>query len=67
MAAVASAAIAVSVGDFSAYIVRDLPLRIDRSTEFLFSTDSIALRVVTTRDGDLPDTTAIRAFRCANT
>lgn len=68
MAAVASAAIAVSVGDFSKYIVREAgPMRVDRSTELLFTTDSIALRVITRRDGDLPDTTAIRAFRCANT
>ena len=68
MAAVASAAISVSVGDFSKYIVKEAgPMRIDRSTELLFTTDQIALRVVVARDGDLPDTTAIRAFRCANT
>lgn len=68
MAAVASAAISVSVGDFSKYIVREAgPMRVDRSTELLFTTDSIALRVITRRDGDLPDTTSIRAFKCANT
>jgi HK97 family phage major capsid protein len=68
MAAVASAAISVSVGDFSAYIIRDVqPLRVDRSTEYKFNTDQVALRVITRRDGDLPDVTAIRAFRCANT
>lgn len=68
MSAVASAAISVSVGDFSRYIVREAGgLRVDRSTELLFTTDSIALRVITRRDGDLPDTTSIRAFRCANT
>jgi HK97 family phage major capsid protein len=68
MAAVASAAISVSVGDFSLYMIRDVvPVRIDRSIEYKFNTDQIALRVVTRRDGDLPDTTGIRAFRCANT
>ena len=68
MAAVASAAISVSVGDFSNYIVREVvPVRVDRSIEYKFNTDQVALRYITRRDGDLPDTTAIRAIRCANT
>jgi HK97 family phage major capsid protein len=68
MAAVASAAISVSVGDFSKYIVREVvPVRVDRSIEYKFNTDQVALRYITRRDGDLPDTTAIRAIRCANT
>lgn len=67
MAAVASAAISVSVGDFSLYVIRDLPVRIDRSIEYKFNTDQVALRYITRRDGDLPDTTGIRAIRSANT
>lgn len=68
MAAVASAAISVSVGDFSKYIVREVvPVRVDRSIEYRFNTDQVALRYITRRDADLPDTTAIRAIRCANT
>lgn len=68
MAAVASATISVSVGDFSKYIIREVvPVRVDRSIEYKFNTDQIALRYITRRDGDLPDTTAIRAIRSANT
>jgi HK97 family phage major capsid protein len=68
MAAVASASISVSVGDFSKYIVREVvPVRVDRSIEYKFNTDQVALRYITRRDGDLPDTTAIRAIRNANT
>lgn len=61
MAAVASASKSVACGDFSQYIVRSVePMRVDLSSEFYFGTDSLALRVVTRRGGDLPDTTAIR-------
>lgn len=68
MAAVASATISVSVGDFSRFIIREVvPVRIDRSTEYKFGTDQVALRYITRRDSDLPDTTAIRAIRNANT
>lgn len=68
MAAVASASISVSVGDFSKYIIREVvPVRVDRSVEYKFNTDQVALRYITRRDGDLPDTTAIRAIRNANT
>lgn len=68
MAAVASATISVSVGDFSKYIIREVvPVRVDRSVEYKFNTDQVALRYITRRDGDLPDTTAIRAIRNANT
>jgi HK97 family phage major capsid protein len=68
MATLASASISVAVGDFSAYIIRDVvPARVDRSMEYKFNTDQIAIRYITRRDGDLPDTTAIRAIRSANT
>lgn len=68
MAAVASATKSVAVGDFSQYVIRDVqPLRIDLSSEYKFSTDQLALRVVTRRDGDLPDVTAIRYLVSANT
>lgn len=68
MAAVASAAKSVAVGDFSKYVIRDvLPMRVDLSAEYKFSTDQLALRVVTRRDGDLPDVIAIKYQVCANT
>ena len=68
LAAVASASVSVSVGDFSQYIVRDVvPVRVDRSIEYKFNTDQVAIRYITRRDGDLPDTIAIRAIQSANT
>jgi len=61
MAAVASATKSVAVGDFSKYIIREVsPMRVDLSSEYKFSTDQLALRVVTRRDGNLPDVNAIR-------
>ena len=68
MAAVASASKSVAVGDFSRYIIRSVePMRVDVSTEYKFNSDQLAIRVVTRRDGDLPDTIAIRYLVSANT
>ena len=68
MAAVASAAKSVAVGDFSKYIVRDVvPMRIDVSDQYKYNIDQLAIRVVTRRDGNLPDAIAIRYQVCANT
>lgn len=68
MAAVASATKSVAVGDFSKYVIRDVvPMRIDISDQYKFSTDQLAIRAITRRDGDLPDTTAIRYLVSANT
>ena len=60
MTAVGSATTSLAVGDFSAYVIRDVqPIRIDISDQYKFNTDQLALRVVTRRDGDLPDVAAI--------
>lgn len=68
MATVASAAKSVAVGDFSKYVIRDvLPMRVDLSEHYKFSTDQLALRVVTRRDGDLPDVIAVKYQVAANT
>lgn len=68
MAAVASASKSVAVGDFSKYIIRDVvPVRINRSIEYKFNTDQVAIRYITRRDGDLVDTSAIRLVISANT
>lgn len=68
MTAVASATKSVAVGDFSHYVIRDVqPIRIDISDQYKFSTDQLAIRVVTRRDGVLVDTAAIRYLVSANT
>lgn len=66
MAAVASASISVIFGDLSAYVVRRLPLRVDASIHYKFSTDQIALRTIERVDGDLIDTAAIYYLKAAN-
>ncbi len=61
MVAVGSVTTSLAVGDFSKYIIRQAgPMRVDISDQYKFSTDQLALRVITRADGNLPDTTAIR-------
>ena len=68
MAAVASASKSVAVGDFSRYFVQDVvPMRVALSSDYKFSTDQIALKVVRRVDGDLIDVPAIRFLVSAAT
>jgi HK97 family phage major capsid protein len=67
MAAVASASLSVVYGDFSQYYIRQLPLRVDISNEYAWSSDGIALRIIYEGDGDLMHATAIRYLISANT
>ena len=60
MAAVASASKSVAFGDFRQYVVRQLPLRVDTSQEFLWGSDGVALRIIYEADGDILHSTAIR-------
>ena len=57
-----SAARAVAFGNFGAYIVAAVPLRVEASIHYKYSTDQIALRSIWRVDGDLPDVTAIRVL-----
>jgi HK97 family phage major capsid protein len=67
MAAAASAATsAVAFGDFSQYVVRQLPLRVDVSQEYAWSSDGIGIRIIWEGDGDLMHATAIRKLKCAD-
>ena len=61
MSAVASASKSVAFGDFSAYIIREVNgFRVDRSTDYAFNTDQVALKTVWRVDGNLPDALAIK-------
>ena len=61
MAAAASASKSVAFGDFKAYFIREVNgLRVERSTDYAFNTDLVALKCVWRVDGDLPDTAAIK-------
>jgi HK97 family phage major capsid protein len=56
-----SAAKSVLFGDFSRYIVaRVVPIRVESSIHYKFSTDQIALRTIERVDGDLVDAAAIK-------
>jgi HK97 family phage major capsid protein len=67
LAAVASASISVGCGDFSAYEVVRLPLRVELSPHSKFSTDQVQLRTIERVDGKLVDATAIRYLVSADT
>lgn len=68
MASVASASKSVAFGDFSAYYVREVGgFRVDRSTDYAFNTDQVALKTVWRVDGDLPDVNAIKYLVSYNT
>jgi HK97 family phage major capsid protein len=60
MATVASASKSVAVGDFSAYMVKALPLRVEVSSDFAFNLDNIAVKCVLRTGGTLPDAAAIK-------
>jgi HK97 family phage major capsid protein len=60
MAAVASASKSVAFGDFKQYVIRQLPLRVDVSSEYAWSSDGVGIRVIYEADGDLMHATAIR-------
>lgn len=67
LAAVASATKSVIFGDWSQYLIRRVPLRVDVSTEAYFSTDSVGIRLILETDGDILHALAIRPLVCATT
>lgn len=67
LAAVASATKSVIFGDWSQYLIRRVPLRVDVSTEAYFSTDSVGIRLILETDGDILHALSIRPMVCANT
>ncbi len=66
LAAVASAARPLYVGDFQRYVVAKTATRVESSIHYKFNTDQLALRTVERVDGDLIDVIAVRALVCAN-
>lgn len=66
MASVGSASKSAAFGDWSAYYVKQLPLRVDISRDYRFNTDEVAVKVVYRAGGALPDTTAIRHLVSGN-
>lgn len=60
LAAPASATRSVAFGDFSAFTVVRLPLRVELSRDYKWSTDQVSLRVIERVDGRLIDTSAVK-------
>jgi HK97 family phage major capsid protein len=66
LADVGSATKSVLFGDLSAWVVKQMPLRVAVSTEARFATDEIAIKSVYRAGGALPDATALRYVVSAN-
>jgi hypothetical protein len=49
------------------YYVRELPIEVASSTDYLFNTNQVAIRTLYGVDGNLPDVTAVRVLVSANT
>jgi HK97 family phage major capsid protein len=67
MAAVASASKSVAIVHEPSYYVRELPIEVASSTDYLFNTNQVAIRTLYGVDGNLPDVTAVRVLVSANT
>lgn len=67
LAAPASATKSVLFGDASAFVVKEVPLRVALSTEFRFNLDQVALRSVYRAGGAVPDAAAIAYLVSKNT
>lgn len=67
MAAVASASKSVAIVHEPSYYVRELPIEVASSSDFLFNTNQIALRTLYGVDGNIPDILAVKVLVSANT
>lgn len=66
LAAPASATKSVVYGDLSAFVIKQMPLRMAVSTDFLFDKDQVALKTVWRVGGAVPDAAALRYLISAN-
>ena len=67
MAAVASASKSVAIIHEPSYYVRELPIEVASSSDYLFNTNQIALRTLYGVDGNIPDLNAVKVLVSANT
>lgn len=66
LATPASATKSVIFGDASAYVIKQLPIRVAVSSEYAFNTDQVAVKSVFRVGGALPVATALRYLVSAN-
>jgi HK97 family phage major capsid protein len=67
MAAVASASKSVAIIHEPSYYIRELPIEVASSTDYLFNTNQIAIRTLYAVDGNIPDLNAVKVLVSANT
>ena len=67
MAAVASASKSVAIVHEPSYYVRELPIEVASSQDYLFNTNQTALRTLYGVDGNLPDLNAVEVLVSATT
>ena len=67
MAAVASASKSVAIVHEPSYYVRELPIEVASSTDYLFNTNQVAIRTLYAVDGNIPDLNAVKVLVSANT
>ena len=67
MAAVASASKSVAIIHEPSYYVRELPIEVASSSDYLFNTNQIALRTLYGVDGNIPDLNAVKVLVSATT
>lgn len=61
-----SATKSILFGDPTAYVIKQMPLRVAVSSEYLFNTDQVAIKTVFRAGGALPDALALRYLVNAN-
>jgi HK97 family phage major capsid protein len=66
MAAVASASKSVAILHEPSYYIRELPIEVASSTDYLFNTNQVAIRTLYPIDGNIPDLNAVKVLVSAN-
>jgi HK97 family phage major capsid protein len=67
MAAVASASKSVAIIHEPSYYVRELPIEVASSSDYLFNTAQVAIRTLYGVDGNIPDVNAVKVLVSATT
>lgn len=62
MAAVASASKSVAIIHEPSYYIRELPIEVASSTDYLFNTNQVAIRTLYPVDGNIPDLNAVKVL-----
>ena len=67
LAAVGSASKSVAILHEPSYYIRELPIEVASSTDYLFNTNQVAIRTLYAVDGNIPDLNAVKVLVSANT